>query len=56
MSDYAEIFGREPEPWRGPLGAVRLTAWGDPVDVPRLRHEVEELVRVLNQEAGCDCV
>ena len=44
------VFGREPEDWRGPLGALRLTLAGDPdkVDVVRAQHEVEELVRVLN--------
>lgn len=50
MSDHSEIFGREPEPWREPLGALRLTLSGDPecVDVTRAQAEVEELVRVLN--------
>lgn len=50
MSDYSEIFGREPEPWREPLGALRLTLTGDPeeVDVVRAQHEVEELVKVLD--------
>ena len=48
--DYRGVFGREPEDWRGPLGALRLTLAGDPdkVDVVRAQHEVEELVRVLN--------
>lgn len=28
---YREIFGRNPEPWRAPLGALRLTLTpGDP--------------------------
>ena len=50
MSDYREIFGRKPEPWREPLGALRITLMGDPdkVDVPRAQAEVEELVRALN--------
>lgn len=51
MSDYSEIFGREPEPWRQPLGALRLTLTGDAakVDVERAQAEVEDLVKVLNQ-------
>lgn len=51
MSDYSEIFGREPELWRGPLGALRLTLTGDPekVDVIRAQGEVEALVKVLNE-------
>lgn len=59
MSDYSEIFGREPEPWREPLGALRLTLMGDPsaVDVRRAQHEVEDLVRVLNEHtAAADAV
>jgi hypothetical protein len=48
MSDYQEIFGREPEPWREPLGALRLTLTGEPVDVERARSECEALVKVLN--------
>lgn len=49
-NDYREIFNRDPEPWRVPLGALRLTLTGDPatVDVVRAQHEVEELVRILN--------
>ena len=49
MSDYSDIFGREPEPWREPLGALRLTLTGpaESVDVERAQHEVEVLVRVL---------
>jgi hypothetical protein len=48
-SDYAEIFGHEPEPWRKPLGALRLTLAGDhPWTLERARIECEELVRVLN--------
>lgn len=47
-SDYAQIFGREPEAWRDPLGALRLTLAGEPVDIPRARHEIEVLVLVLN--------
>ena len=49
-ADYREIFGRNPESWRYPLGALRLTLTGDPDkgDEVRAQHEVEELVRVLN--------
>lgn len=49
-NEYREIFGADPEPWRQPLGALRLTLTGDPatVDVVRAQHEVEELVRILN--------
>lgn len=49
-NDYREIFNTDPEPWRQPLGALRLTLRGDPatVDVVRAQHEVEELVRILN--------
>lgn len=49
--DYRDVFGRNPEPWRIPLGALRLTLTGEPakVDVPRAQAEVEELVKVLNQ-------
>lgn len=48
--DYYEVFGRDPEPWREPLGALRLTLTGHPdtVDVTRAQHEVEWLTRVLN--------
>lgn len=48
--DYREVFGSEPEEWRNPLGALRLTLTGDPdtVDVVRAQHEVEQLVKVLN--------
>lgn len=49
--DYFEVFGRYPEVWRVPLGALRLTLTGDPdkVDVVRAQAEVEELVKVLNE-------
>lgn len=49
-ADYIQIFGRAPEPWRAPLGALRLTVWDDDAayDIRRARDEVEELVRVLN--------
>lgn len=52
-ADYREIFGRDPEVWRHPLGALILTLAGDPekVDVVRAQHEVKELTRVLNEEA-----
>lgn len=48
--DYFEVFGRNPEKWREPLGALRLTLTGDPesVDVKRAQAEVEWLTRVLN--------
>lgn len=51
MSDYKQIFGREPEPWREPLGALRLTLWDDnPPEwqIERARDELEWLTRVLN--------
>lgn len=50
MDDYEYVFGQQAEDWREPLGALRLTLYGDPdkVDVVRAQHEVEELVRVLN--------
>jgi hypothetical protein len=50
MSEYREIFGREPEPWRAPLGALRLTLSGpaSAVDVERAQVECERLVRILN--------
>jgi len=49
-ADYREVFGRVPEAWRAPLGALRLTLTGDPahVDVARAQAECEALVRVLN--------
>lgn len=49
--DYFEVFGRRAEPWREPLGALRITLMGTPesVDVPRAQAEIEELVRVLNE-------
>lgn len=48
-ADYREVFGKDPEPWRGPLGALRLTLAGDaPWTLERARGECEELVRVLN--------
>lgn len=49
-SDYFDVFGREPEAWRDPLGALRLTLAGEPVDISRARHEMEMLVQVLNEE------
>lgn len=56
-ADYREVFGRNPEPWRAPLGALRLTIHTDPEFRyngwnQRLKDEVEELVRVLNTEPG----
>lgn len=50
-SDYKQIFGREPETWRDPLGALRMTLWTDPAPdwaIDRARDEVEWLCRVLN--------
>lgn len=49
--EHFEVFGKYPERWRGPLGALRMTLWGDPngVDVQRAQHECEELVRILNE-------
>lgn len=50
-SDYIEIFGRRPENWREPLGALRLTLSAEnpqPWDWERAREECEWLVRVLN--------
>lgn len=48
--DYREVFKKSPEPWRDPLGSLRLTLTGDPdaVDVKRAQIEVERLVKVLN--------
>lgn len=56
FADYREIFGRDPEPWREPLGALRLTLTGDPcfVDVMRAQNECEELVRILNERSVID--
>ena len=51
-SDYKQVFGRNPEAWREPLGALRLTLWDDnPPEwqtIDRARNEVEWLCRVLN--------
>lgn len=49
--DYRDIFGRDPEPWREPLGALRLTLASDaaePWQLERARAECEWLVRALN--------
>lgn len=50
--DYREVFGKSPEPWREPLGALILTLAGSPddVDVRRAQIECEELTRVLNKQ------
>lgn len=49
IADYRDVFGKDPEPWREPLGALRLTLAGDdPWTLERARGECEELVRVLN--------
>lgn len=51
-ADYRDVFGRNPEPWRTPLGALRLTLAdesGPPWQLERARAECEELVRVLNR-------
>lgn len=50
-SDYYEVFGSKPEPWRAPLGALRMTLWDEtqpPWTIQRARDEVEWLTRVLN--------
>ena len=50
-SDYKQVFGRNPEAWREPLGALRMTLWGTEMGGPmidRARDEVEWLCRVLN--------
>lgn len=55
MSDYKDVFGREPEAWRTPLGALRLTLWDDSKpewQLQRARDEVEWLTRVLNEADG----
>ena len=57
MSDYSDIFGREPEPWREPLGALRLTLADEilsPWQIDRARAECEALVRVLNEHPPAD--
>lgn len=49
-AEYRKKYGRYPEPWRAPLGALRLTLAGDePWRLERARAECEELVRVLNE-------
>lgn len=51
MSDYKQVFGREPEAWREPMGALRVTLWNEPPPewtIERARNEVEWLCRVLN--------
>lgn len=53
-ADYREVFGRDSEPWRAPLGALRLTLADETApdwQLERARAECEELVRVLN-DAG----
>lgn len=50
-NDYKQVFGREPEPWREPLGALRMTLWADPAPewtIERARDEVEWLCRAMN--------
>ena len=50
-NDYKQVFGRGPEAWREPLGALRMTLWGgaDALGtIDRARNEVEWLCRVLN--------
>ena len=57
MSDYSDIFGREPEPWREPLGALRLTLADEsatPWQIERARAECEALVKVLNEHPPAD--
>lgn len=51
MSDYRQVFGREAEAWREPLGALRITLFDDDPpewQIERARSEVEWLTRVLN--------
>lgn len=45
--DYKDVFGRHPEIWRTPLGALILTLAGEPVDIPRAREEVRRLALAL---------
>ena len=50
-NDYKQVFGRNPEAWREPLGALRMTLWDEPTrewTIERARNEVEWLCRVLN--------
>lgn len=51
-SEYRSVFGREPEPWREPLGALILTL-NDPSEpdwmLARAREELRWLTRVLNE-------
>ena len=52
-ADYREVFGRDPEPWRLPLGALRLTLADESApswQLDRARAECEALVKVLNAE------
>ena len=56
-ADYRDVFGKDPEPWREPLGALRLTLSDEtepPWTLERARAECEELVRVLNEAEVTD--
>ena len=56
-SNYQQVFGRKPEAWREPLGALRLTLHDQsapPWQLQRARDEVEWLVQVLNEVARDD--
>ncbi|HPG64875.1 MAG TPA: hypothetical protein PLE82_06010 [Saccharofermentans sp.] len=54
MSDYSDVFGQEPEPWREPLGALLLTLADTHTPVlktlERARHEVRALQKLLNEQ------
>lgn len=53
--DYREVFGGDPEPWREPLGALRLTLADEtcpPWQLERAREECEWLTRILNGVKG----
>lgn len=54
-TDYREIFGKNPDRWRVPLGALLLTLADEtapPWQLARARDEAEELKRVLNEMVG----
>jgi len=53
--DYREVFGASAEPWREPLGALRLTLADQTApywQVERARAECEALVKALNESAA----
>jgi hypothetical protein len=51
--EHGSIFGRNPEPWREHLGALRLTLSAETLDVVRARAECEALVAVMNTPYQC---